>query len=211
MKEIESRYDIDQAVHNRISKMLYIGQNDNIDEEDPESYIDKAKHRNDNLLKHQEEIIAIKEAIKPGLFAIFCQSFDRDLIRNYFERLSLEDIDENVEQELLEQKIEREVNEEALLVQDKKVSTGVEEVRLSPATENTRKGREQLLKEEMRAKRDMQSTGVRKKMSLNNFDHLSRDLYDKANAKRNSPRGGQGGISFNNFTPAPDFDTKDEL
>ena len=61
----------------------------------------------------------------------------------------------------------------------------------------------------MRAKRDMQSTGVRKKMSLNNFDHLSRDLYDKA--KRSSPRGGQSSTAVNNITPAPDFDTKDEL
>ena len=129
MKMIESRFDIDQAVHNRISKMLYMGQMDNVDEEDPESYVDKAKHRNDNLLKHQEEIIAIKEAIKPGFCGIFCQPFDREIIRNYFERLSLEDIDEHEEQERLEQKLEREVNEEALLMQDKKVSVGKEEVR----------------------------------------------------------------------------------
>lgn len=42
------------------------------DDEDPEAYVDKGKHRNDNLLRHQEEIIAIKEAIKPGFCAVFC-------------------------------------------------------------------------------------------------------------------------------------------
>jgi hypothetical protein len=77
---------------------------------------------------------------------------------------------------------------------------------MAPGKVNSKEGRAQLLKEEMRVKRDMLSTGVRKKMSLNNFDHLSRDLYDKV--KRKSPRAGQSGDR--NITPGPDFDTKDE-
>lgn len=72
-------------------------------------------------------------------------------------------------------------------MQDKKISVSLaEEKRNAPATAKTAKGREQLLREEMRVKREMQSTGIRKKMSISNFDHLSRDVYD--GAKANSPR-----------------------
>lgn len=128
-------------------------------------------------------------------------------MRNYFERLSLEDIDEDEEQERLEQKLEKEVAEEALLMSDKKLSVGGNENKPTITNELSKEGRSMLIKEEMRAKKEMQATGIRKKMSLNNFDNLPRDMFDRA--RRASPRAAANQGNSPNLVPAPDMATKD--
>ena len=39
------------------------------------------------MIQHQELIMAVKEAIKPGLFSIYFQRFTKDMLKTYFARL----------------------------------------------------------------------------------------------------------------------------
>jgi hypothetical protein len=60
-------------VHNFISKLIYTGEDMlNIRPPDEGVAVEAQRHLNENVLKHEDEVLAIKEAIKPGFFAMIC-------------------------------------------------------------------------------------------------------------------------------------------
>jgi hypothetical protein len=44
-------------------------------------------HRKENLIKHQEHIMAIKDAIKPGFIALYFKEFKIQMLKDYFNRI----------------------------------------------------------------------------------------------------------------------------
>ena len=89
-KEIEKSAEIEEVVRRLISRLLYVGE----ELEDPELLGDPHKHKNENLLQHQEQIIAILEAIRPGICALMCSSFTKEMLKSYFVELSMREYDE---------------------------------------------------------------------------------------------------------------------
>ena len=71
--------EIDLAVHKLIHEMLVMA------EDDPQ--LKNAVHLKESMIQHQELIMAVKEAIKPGLFSIYFQRFTKDMLKTYFARL----------------------------------------------------------------------------------------------------------------------------
>jgi hypothetical protein len=53
-------------------------------EDDPQQQ--HAVHLKESMLQHQQQIMAVKEAIKPGCLSMF-KPFDKQMIKDYFERL----------------------------------------------------------------------------------------------------------------------------
>ena len=114
--------------------MLYKGENSDEEEknEDIEAKRDSGKHLKANLLKHQEEVIAIKEAIKPGFIAMFCQAFDKEMVRKYLEDLSDKEFDEKEDLSRMKEKIVKEVEDEHEIESAKRLPTAEEKKSETP-------------------------------------------------------------------------------
>lgn len=75
----ESIGDIDLAVHKLIHEMIVMS------EDDPQ--MKNAVHLKDSMIQHQELILAVKDAIKPGLCAIIFKKFTKEMLKDYFNKL----------------------------------------------------------------------------------------------------------------------------
>ena len=72
-------------IHNFISKMIYTGEDMlNIRSPDELGAPEAQRHLKENVLKHEDQVMAIKEAIKPGFLSMICQPFSKEMMAEYF-------------------------------------------------------------------------------------------------------------------------------
>lgn len=90
-KQIEgkdlSTLEIDMAVHKLIHQLLLQA------EDDPQRKLQV--HLLNHMIEHQELIICIKDAIKPGIFQVWFQPFTAQMIKKYFNRVKNMEFDMN--------------------------------------------------------------------------------------------------------------------
>jgi len=71
--------EVDERVHHFIHELLMLG------EDDPA--VKNGVHLHKFMIQHQERILAVKEAIKPGILSIFMEPFDKNMMKRYFRAL----------------------------------------------------------------------------------------------------------------------------
>ena len=73
--------EIDGMIHKFIHNLLLMA------EDDPQ--MQHAVHLKSSMIQHQEMILSIKDAIKPGIFQTFYKPYTKDQIKNYFLKLQV--------------------------------------------------------------------------------------------------------------------------
>ena len=71
-------YEMDNLVHNLIHQLLTMG------EDDP---LKNKQIHHQGMAKHQEMIQSVKQAIKPGFFAVYFRPFTIEMIKDYLNDL----------------------------------------------------------------------------------------------------------------------------
>ena len=79
--------EIDGIIHKFIHNLLLMA------EDDPQ--MQHAVHLKNSMIQHQEMILSIKDAIKPGIFQTFYKPYTKDQIKNYFTRLQVRKSQQN--------------------------------------------------------------------------------------------------------------------
>lgn len=63
-----------------------------------------------NLLKHQKKIIAIKNAIKPGILNQYFEPFSCEMIKEYFKKIYIyNDNDNDIEKQIYENRVFKQI------------------------------------------------------------------------------------------------------
>jgi hypothetical protein len=71
--------EIDEKIHKFVHNLLMMA------EDDPQSQ--HAVHLKESMLQHQMQIMAIKDAIKPGVLSTYIKPYDKEMIKEYFAKL----------------------------------------------------------------------------------------------------------------------------
>ena len=74
--------EIDVIVHKLIHEMIVMA------EDDPQ--VKNSVHLKASMIEHQELIMSVKEAIKPGAFSTFIKPFTKDMLKDYFARIQMQ-------------------------------------------------------------------------------------------------------------------------
>lgn len=82
--------EIDEIIHKFIHNLLLMA------EDDPQQQ--HAVHLKNQMIQHQEMILSIKDAIKPGIFQTFYKPYSKDQIKEYFTMLQVKKSKQNKKQ-----------------------------------------------------------------------------------------------------------------
>ena len=87
--------EIEEIVSDYLSKLILKGEDDrNEGDEENNQIRNNERHICENLIRHQKEIIAVKDAIKPGFFAMLFEPFTQEMLTEYFKKLASQEPDE---------------------------------------------------------------------------------------------------------------------
>lgn len=177
---------IDTIVHNFISKLLYIGEEEqNLRSRETLGMPEAQRHLKENLLKHQDEVIAIKDKIKPGFCAMFFTAFTKEMVSTYLFELSLQELDEELEIEHVHKQVEAQLREhmDLNLTSPKANGHGFNDLLAQETIQ-----RAQLMKEELTVKLELNQAGIRKAPTSSRFDSQNKDIYIKNRQTESIPR-----------------------
>lgn len=88
LEQRDSTYQIRKAVEKLISNLLYMAE-----EADFSLDGNDTRYTAQNLLHHQEEVLAILEAINERRWFTYCFPYEKDFIKSYFVRITEEGLD----------------------------------------------------------------------------------------------------------------------